>query len=93
MTDLPRHIANCLAALERFGRVSELDRMQALGTWEDLASRTDAAALTEALDRLNGKPVPCLPPAITPRCRKERRTLARWLTVRAIRSGTVLWLP
>jgi hypothetical protein len=93
MTDLRRHIANCLAALERFGRVSELDRMQALGTWEDLASRTDAAAFTEALDRLNGKPVPCLPPATSPRRWKERRMLARWLTARAIRSGSVLWLP
>jgi hypothetical protein len=93
MTDLRRHIATCLAALERFGRVSEFARMPALGNWEDLASRTDAAAFTEALDRLNGKPVPCLPPAINPRRWKERHTLARWLTARAIRSGTVLHLP
>jgi hypothetical protein len=93
MTDLRRHIANCLASLERFGRVSEFARMQALGNWEDLASRMDAAAFTEALNRLNGKPVPCLPPASSPRRWKERRTLARWLTARAIRSGTVLHLP
>ena len=93
MTDLRRHIANCLAALERLGRVSEFDRMQALGTWEDLASCTDAAAFTEALNRLNGKPVPCLPPTSSPRRWKERRMLARWLTTQAIRSGTVLWLP
>ena len=93
MTDLRRHITNCLAALERFGRVSEFARIQALGNWEDLASRTDAAAFTEALDRLNGKPVPCLPPAINPRRWKERRTLARWLVARGERSGSVLWLP
>jgi hypothetical protein len=41
MTDLRRHIADCLAALERFGRVSEFDRMQALGTWENLASNKE----------------------------------------------------
>ena len=93
MTDLRRHIANCLAALERFGRVSEFARMRALGNWEDLASRTDAAAFTEALDRLNGKPVPCLPPATSPRRWKERRMLARWLVARGERSGSVLWLP
>ena len=37
MTDLRRHIANCLAALERFGHVSEFARMRALGNWKDLA--------------------------------------------------------
>ena len=93
MTDLRRHIANCLIALERFGHVSEFARMRALGNWEDLASRTDAAAFTEALNRLNGKPVPCLPPAASPRCRKERRTLARLLAGQAVRCGTVLHLP
>jgi hypothetical protein len=91
MTSLRSHLERCIAALTRDGKITEFDRMRALRNWDDLKHRTDAAAFSEALARLVGRP--CLPPAIGPRCRKERRTLARWLTARAIRSGTVLHLP
>ena len=88
---LRRHLELCIAVLTRYGKITEFDRMRTLRNWDDLKHRTDAAAFSEALARLVGRP--CLPPAIAPRCRKERRTLARWLTARAIRSGTVLHLP
>jgi hypothetical protein len=91
MIDLQRHLEACIASHARYGMVCEFDRFRALQSFPDLAHRTDPAAFAEALERITLRP--CLPPAISPRCRKERRTLARWLTVRAIRSGTVLRLP
>jgi hypothetical protein len=89
--DLRRHLEFCIAALTRYGNITKFDRMRALRNWDDLKHRTDAAAFSEALARLTVRP--CLPPTTTPRDQKERRTLARWLVLRAIRSGTVLWLP
>ena len=85
-----RHLELCIAALTRYGKITEFDRMRTLRNWDDLKYRTDVAAF-EALARRTV--CPCLPPATTSRCRKERRVLARWLTARAIRSGTVLHLP
>ena len=58
MTDLQCQMAGCFVSLDRFGRVSEFDRMRALRNWPDLAERVDQAAFSEALDRLNGHPVP-----------------------------------
>ena len=66
---------------------------RALRNWPDLADRTDADAYREALERLNGRPAPCLPRSITPRTRRECRTLARWLMARGRREGSALRLP
>jgi hypothetical protein len=93
VTDLPCHVVDYIAVLERFSRVSEFNRMRALRNWQDLASRTDAVTYSETLTWLDGKPVPCLLPAPSPRCRKEHRTLARWLTSRGKWDGPVFRLP
>jgi hypothetical protein len=66
---------------------------RALRNWPDLADRMDADAYREALERLDGRLVPCLPRSITPRSRRERRALARWLMARGQREGSVLRLP
>src|SRR3954465_2859722 len=71
-------MAGCFVALDRFGRVSEFNRMRALRTGRTLSSPTDAAAYSEALTWLDARLVPCLSPAIIPSGRKERRTMARY---------------
>jgi hypothetical protein len=91
MIDLQHHIGACIETHARYGKLCEFDRFRALQSFPDLAHRTDRAALVEALDRITVRP--CLPPAASPRCRKERRMLARWLIAQGYWDGSVLRLP